>query len=81
MNATVMVKFENMVVDYIKKTNNHVLYRVTPYFEGDNLLAKGVLIEALSVEDNGEGIKFNIFIYNVQAGIIIDYSNGDSYTE
>ena len=81
MNATVMVKFENMVADYIRKTNNHVLYRVTPYFEGDNLLAKGVLIEALSVEDEGEGIKFNIFIYNVQAGIIIDYSNGDSYPE
>lgn len=81
MNATVMVRFENMVADYIKKTNNHVLYRVTPFFEGDNLLAKGVLIEALSVEDNGEGIKLNVFVYNIQKGIIIDYSNGDSYPE
>lgn len=79
MNATVMVKFENMVADYIKKTNNHVLYRVTPYFEGDNLLAKGVLMEALSVEDSS--IKFNVFVYNIQKGIIIDYSTGESYIE
>ncbi len=81
MNATVMVKFENIVANYIRRTNNHVLYRATPYFEGDNLLAKGVLLEALSIEDSGIGVKFNIFIYNVQAGIIIDYSNGDSYPE
>ena len=78
MNATTMLQFENEVANYIDETNNHVLYRVTPYFENDNLVAKGVQIEAYSVEDNGEGIKFNVFVYNIQPGIIIDYSNGDS---
>lgn len=81
MNSSVMLKFENEVTSYIKKTNNHVLYRVTPIFENDNLLATGVLMEAKSVEDNGEGVMFNVFVYNVQEGIIIDYSNGDSYLE
>ena len=78
MNTTGMLQFENKVAEYIKETNNHVLYRTTPIFDGDNLLASGVQIEALSVEDNGEGIKFNVFVYNVQEGIEIDYTTGDS---
>lgn len=76
MNATVMLGFENKVADYIHKTGNHVLYRVTPYFKGDNLLATGVQMEASSVEDNT--ISFNVFVYNVQDGIDIDYATGDS---
>lgn len=79
MNTGIMKKYENKVASYIKKTNNHVLYRVTPFYEEENLLSKGVQIEALSVEDNGEGIKFNIFIYNVQEGVTIDYKTGKSY--
>lgn len=78
-NATLMLPYENMVADYIKETNNHVLYRVTPVYEGNNLIATGVQIEAKSVEDNGEGIEFNVFIYNVQPGITIDYATGNSY--
>ncbi len=78
MNAKTMLKFENMVSSYVKKTNNHVLYRVTPIFEDDNLLATGVEIEAKSVEDNGSGISFNVFIYNVQEKITIDYKTGES---
>lgn len=78
MNAGTMLDFENEVADYIKKTNNHVLYRATPIFEGNNLVASGVLLEGLSVEDNGAGIKFNVYLYNVQDGIEIDYSTGDS---
>lgn len=78
MNTTGMLEFENKVARYLKETNNHVLYRVTPVFEGNNLLATGVLMEALSVEDNGEGIKFNVFVYNIEDGIIIDYKTGDS---
>ena len=77
-NATLMLPYENMVADYIKETNNHVLYRVTPVFEGNNLVATGVQMEAKSVEDNGEGIEFNVFVYNVQPGITIDYATGDS---
>lgn len=73
--------FENEVRDYIEKTDNHVLYRVTPIFEGENLLAKGVIMEAYSIEDKGKGICYNVFVYNVQPGIEIDYSNGDSYLE
>ncbi len=79
MNNVGMLKFEDMVADYVKKTENHVLYRVTPIFKGNNLLASGVEMEALSVEDNGKGIKFNVFVYNVQEGITIDYSNGNSH--
>ena len=78
MNTIGMLQFENKVADYIKKTNNHVLYRVTPVFEGNNLLATGVEMEAYSVEDNGRGIMFNVFVYNIEDGVIIDYSNGDS---
>lgn len=78
MNNELMLKYENEVANYIKETNNHVLYRVTPLFKENNLLATGVQIEAYSVEDNGLGIKFNVFIYNIQDGIEIDYSNGNS---
>ena len=73
-----MLPYENMVADYVKETNNHVLYRVTPIYDGDNLVAKGVQMEAQSVEDDGEGIMFNVFVYNVQPGIKIDYKTGDS---
>lgn len=79
LNVNGMLPFENMVADYIKETNNHVLYRVTPVFIGDNLVASGVLMEAESVEDNGEGILFNVYCYNVQPGIVIDYATGDSH--
>ena len=78
MNTGGMLQFENQVAEYIKETNNHVLYRVTPIYEKSNLLASGVQIEAMSVEDNGEGIKFNVYVYNVQDGIEIDYATGES---
>ena len=78
MNTGVMLSYENLVANYIKKTGNHVLYRVTPIFEDKDLIAKGVQMEGFSVEDNGEGIKFNIFVYNVQDGIEINYEDGTS---
>ena len=78
MNAHVMLPFENLVADYIRDTGNHVLYRVTPVFEGSNLVASGVQMEALSVEDGGADICFNVYVYNVQPGIEIDYATGDS---
>lgn len=78
LNVEGMLPFENMVADYVKETENHVLYRVTPIFEGDNLLASGVQIEAKSVEDNGDGISFNVYCYNVQPDIVIDYKTGES---
>lgn len=78
MNINGMLDFENKVAEYIKETGNHVLYRVTPMYEGDNLLAKGIQMEAYSIEDNGKGIKFNIFVYNIQPGIEIDYKTGES---
>ena len=78
MNIGAMLDFENEVANYVKETKNHVLYRVTPVYDGDNLLASGVVMEAKSVEDNGLGISFNVFIYNVQDGIEIDYKTGDS---
>lgn len=78
MNTKGMLQFENMVTKYIKDTGNHVLYRVTPVFEGNNLVATGVEMEAYSVEDSGKGIKFNVFVYNIEDGIIIDYKTGDS---
>lgn len=78
MNTGAMLEFENKVASYIKETNNHVLYRVTPVYEGSNLLASGVQIEAKSLEDNGKGICFNVYIYNVQDGIEIDYATGES---
>lgn len=78
LNVEGMLPFENMVADYIKETGNHVLYRVTPIFEGNNLVASGVLMEAKSVEDNGDGILFNVYCYNVQPSVTIDYATGDS---
>ena len=78
MNTEGMLDFENEVAEYVENTGNHVLYRVTPVFEGDNLLASGVQMEAYSVEDNGEGVSFNVYVYNVQDGIDIDYKTGDS---
>ena len=78
MNTIGMLQFENKVVDYVNITKNHVYYRATPIFKDNNLLASGVQLEALSVEDKGKGIKFNVFIYNVQDGIEIDYLTGDS---
>lgn len=80
MNVDGMLPFENMVADYVQETENHVLYRVTPDFEGDNLVADGVQMEALSVEDDGEGVSYNVYIYNVQPGIDIDYETGESST-
>ena len=79
LNVQGMLPFENMVADYVKQTENHVLYRVTPIFENQNLVASGVQMEAESVEDQGEGICFNVFIFNIQPGIVIDYATGDSY--
>lgn len=81
LNVVGMQPFENKVADYVIKTENHVLYRVTPIFEGDNLLASGVLIEAESVEDNGNGILFCVYVYNAQPGIIIDYASGESFLD
>ena len=78
MNTKGMLDFENKVADYIKSTSNHVLYRVTPVYKDDNFLATGVIIEAKSVEDNREGILFNVFVYNIQNGIEIDYKTGES---
>lgn len=78
MNTEGMLAFENMTADYIKETGNHVLYRVTPVFKGDNLLASGVLMEGESVEDDGKGIEFCVYCYNVQPGIEIDYATGES---
>lgn len=78
MNVEGMLPFENMVADYVRETNDHVLYRVTPVFEGDNLLADGVQMEAYSLEDDGESICFNVFVYNVQPGVWIDYATGES---
>ena len=78
MNVEGMLPFENMVADYVRETGNHVLYRVTPVFEGDNLLADGVQMEAFSVEDEGDGISFHVYVYNVQPGIEIDYATGES---
>lgn len=79
MNVDGMLPFENMVADYVKETGNHVLYRVIPVFDGDNLVASGATMEAWSVEDNGEGICYYVYIYNVQPGVEIDYATGESW--
>ena len=76
-----MLPFENMVADFVKETGNHVMYRVTPIFSGENLVASGVLMEALSVEDRGEGITFCIFAYNAEPGVTIDYATGENWAE
>ena len=81
LNVTGMLPFENMVDDYVEETENHVLYRVTPIFDGANLVASGVQMEAFSVEDDGEGICFNVFVYNVQPGVAIDYATGESWED
>ena len=79
MNVEGMLPFENMVADYIKETGNHVLYRAIPFFEGENLVASGVVMEAFSVEDEGEGVCFHVYVYNVQPGVEIDYATGESW--
>ena len=81
LNVEGMLPFENLVADYVKETPNHVLYRVTPLYEGDNLVASGGLMEAGSVEDEREGICFNVYVYNDQPGITIDYATGESWQE
>lgn len=79
MNTEGMLPFENMIADYIDETGNHVAYRVTPVYNGNNLVASGVQLEAYSVEDDGEGICFNVYVYNVQLGVTINYATGSSY--
>lgn len=81
MNVDGMLPFENMVADYVKETENHVLYRVTPVYDGSNLVASGVQMEARSVEDGGEAICFNVYVYNNQPGVEIDYATGESWLE
>lgn len=81
LNTEGMLPFENMISNYVRLSGNHVLYRVRPIFNGDNLLASGVLLEAYSIEDSGEGICFNVYCYNVQPGVIIDYLDGSSVSD
>lgn len=81
MNATVMLPWEEKVMRYLEDTDNHVLYRVTPYFKDDELLARGVEMEAYSVEDEGAGLCFHVFVYNVQPGVKINYATGESTRE
>ena len=73
-----MLPFEDLAADYVQETGNHVLYRVTPVFRGLELVARGVQMEAWSVEDNGAGVCFNVYCYNVQPGVEIDYATGES---
>ncbi len=79
MNVSGMLPFEEEVGDYVRETGNHVMYRVTPVFEGDNLIADGVQMEALSVEDDGKGVSYNVYVFNIQPGVEIDYATGDSW--
>ncbi len=81
MNTEGMLPFENMIADYVKETENHVLYRVTPIFDGENLVASGVQMEAWSVEDDGDGVCFNVYCYNVQPGVVIDYATGKNWLD
>ena len=81
LNVEGMLPFENMIADYIKETGNHVLYRVTPIYEGENLVASGVQMEAYSVEDAGEGILLHVYCYNNQPGVVIDYATGENWEE
>ena len=81
LNVEGMLPFENMVADYVQETEDHVLYRVTPIYEGSDLVARGVQMEAMSVEDQGAGICFNVYVYNVQPGVTIDYATGESWLE
>ena len=79
MNVEGMLPFENMVADYIQETENHVFYRVTPIFQGEDLIARGVVMEAYSVEDQGDGICFHVYVYNVQPGVEIEYATGENW--
>lgn len=81
MNTQGMLPFENQVAEYVRETGNHVLYRVTPVFEGTDLVASGVQMEAESVEDGGRGVCFNVYVYNAQPGVVIDYATGDNWPE
>lgn len=81
LNIEGMLPFENLVADYIKTTSNHVLYRVTPIYEGKNLIATGLQMEASSVEDKGEDICYNVFLYNSQPGVVLDYATGESWED
>ncbi len=81
LNIEGMLPFENLVADYVEETGNHVMYRVTPVFEGDDLLARGVLMEGYSVEDQGDGVLYCVYAYNVQPGVEIDYATGESWLE
>ena len=81
LNVTGMLPFENQVADFVEETGYHVLYRVTPIFEGLELVARGVEMEAWSVEDGGEGVCFHVFVYNIQPGVVIDYATGESHLE
>ena len=78
MNAETMLYWEEMVMRYLDDSDNHVLYRISPYFIGDELVARGVEMEAYSVEDEGEGICYHVYVYNVQPGVYIDYATGES---
>lgn len=79
MNVDGMLPFEDEVADYVKETDNHVMYRVTPIYSGDDLVASGVQMEAKSVEDDGTGVTFNVYVYNVQPYVVINYETGESY--
>lgn len=79
LNTKGMLPFENMIADYVKETNNHVRYRVTPIFVGNELVSRGIQIEAISIEDNGKAIKFNVYCFNIQPNIEIDYKTGNSW--
>ncbi len=81
LNVEGMLPFENLVADYVQETGNHVLYRVTPVFQDQELVARGVRMEALSVEDQGDGVCFHVYVYNVQPGVTIDYATGESRLE
>lgn len=78
LNVTGMLPFENQVAGYVRETGNHVLYRATPVFEGEELVARGVELEAYSVEDEGSGVCFHVFLYNVQPGVVINYATGEN---
>ena len=81
MNVEGMLPFEDLVADFVKETGYHVLYRSTPIFDGDDLVASGVRMEAWSVEDQGDGVCFDVYVYNCQPGVVIDYATGDSHLE
>ena len=81
MNTELMLPWEREVMRYLDSSDNHVLYRVSPYFKGSELLARGAELEAYSVEDKGQGVCFHVFVYNIQPGIVIDYQTGENYAE